>query len=447
MIERRAFMLGVAGSLAGCSKKSVALGGAVSIEAFGADLHSPVADHTKAFLAAIASKKRVFVPALPNRAYLISEPLIDTGGAQIIGAPGARLNVGDINSYVQINGSGSFWSGLQFEPNQLNRAYGIVIKAGAENNSLKMLKFISGESGIRIEGRSNTIEDIDFAEMLGTSIRLQGAGATENLVQRIRIRNGALAGILHDGGAHHNTVRSAKKWVDRARYTSRIKDERGAANGFLGGDICAYAQSSHHNRAFDIECHNARDGCYTSSGDFNTLDGAIFKNGMASAVAISGSHNAISNVQATGCKTGFRIIPQAGGLAKDNTLSRCTSEMAVEYGFRQDGNAYRPWESEVVKRPPTHFCTNGLAVYRCARATTEFGNRAPTHRSGTASDGVNEWTFVAADPLTLDADRTRVTECVSRGSGEADWLARGSGSLYRERCPGVPDGNVLFTRR
>ncbi len=444
MIERRAFMLGIAGSLASARSAIGATGGVgvLSIEDFGADLHSPGADHTKAFLAAIASKKRVLVPALPGRAYKITEPLIDMGGANIVGAPGARLNVGDINGYLQIGGSGSSWTGLQFEPRQVNRAYGIILNADASHNRLSKLSIINGESGIRIEGSANLLEDISFSEMLGTSIRLQGEGSSKNIIQRVRIRNGALAGILHDGGAHHNVVRSAKKWVDGPRFTALIQGERGTEDGFLGGDICAYAQSSHHNAAFDLECANARDGCYTSSGDFNTLDGAVFTNGMASAVAISGSNNAISNVRAIGCKTGFRIIPQAGGLAKDNTFTNCLSDRAKEFGFRQDGNAYRPWQAGVTKRPPTHFCSNGLAIYRCAHATTEFGTRAPTHTEGTQSDGLNQWTFVAKDPSTLDADRNRAVRCQSRNSGTADWASRGEGSFYREGCPGFPDGRV-----
>ena len=389
-------------------------------------------DISDALAKGIQSGQDVLIVERPSgEPYFLRDMIVDRGGSQVIGIGKPRIIVPHGKTFLKIEGAGSLWSNLIFEPQQMNTTYSIILNKQARGCRLESITIENGNSGIRIEGNHNFLNQIELREMRGTGIRIDGPGAHENTLSKIYIRNTALAGILHVNGAHHNIVRDAHKWVDRSRLTPFLLAQRGMDQGCLGGDICAYTVDCHHNSAFNISCHNPRDGCLTFSGDDNILVGGYFRGGIASGCAISGSRNRVENVTVTECKTGFWVFPQAGGLGKDNVLIDCHAVDCKTFGFRQESMPYRVWSRGAVQKPRTHFCAYELRVYRCSPATEAFGTIPPTHTHGVQSDGLVNWTFIASDPKTLDASGTELIDCTSTRSGVSDWCLEGSGTMIR----------------
>ncbi|MES3151796.1 hypothetical protein [Sphingomonas faeni] len=405
---------------------------------------SGTTDDTDAFLAAIASGRPIMVPA-KDGPYRVNGAMIDPGGVDMLGIGKPRVICTKSTAYLTFTGERSKWSGFQFEPVQASTQFQIIMTTTAQYNELDDIEIVLGNSGIRIEGQYNRLNNIRMREMRGTCMRLQGPQAYRNILRNIDMRNGALAGILADDGAAYNTIDGAYKYVLPQYFNAFLLAQREAVNGKLGGDVFASTIECHHNTIRNVRCDNARDGCFTFSGDDNVLDGALFNDGFASGLNVSGSRNKISNVQSIRCKTGFWIFPQAGGLGKDNTYVNCFAQDCTQYGFRHENRPYRVWSANLSQVPATHFCCFGSNVYQCSPAAADFGDQPPVHTSGTVSDGLVDWKWVAGTLDNLDADRTTAVACTSRGSAIADWYAEGTGKLTRIGCPGFAAISVVPT--
>lgn len=400
-------------------------------------------DCTAAFTRAMRSGKTVWVPDDMGPYLIAGEIVADVASSRLYGDGNPQIIVPHGNPYLTLSATGIHIRRMTFLPAQVNTNYQLRVSPGADRAQIRDVAIHTGNSGIVVEARNAHLQRIWMTEMRGTAIRLNGARSC--VIENVVLRNVCLAGIIAEGASWHNTIRTVISKTEPEHWNAWIQSEvdRLVAQGVgtpttLGGDVFACNSTCQFNRVYDVYREGPRDGCITFSGPNNSIDGGTFVGGHGSGVAVAGDNCTVSNCTAIACKTGFYVVPNFGGTGKRTRFIGCRAYNCAEYGFRAQDNNYREWVAGQTYSSDARFCYYGLNVYQCTSAF-QWGTIPPTHTSGTVSDGINDLTWLASHPETLDSDYTEALGCLSVGSGIANWALWGRGRFDLIGCAGTPE--------
>lgn len=398
-----------------------------SIAEFGA-VPGGQRDCTRAFTDAAHSGEIVNVPEAAG-GYLIEGQITDDGACAMLGLGRPLLLAPARGLHLKLTGKKSVWSGFRIRTSPVNNAYQIELSSDASENTISDIIFEDANSGIRCRGARNRFEALHWVNANGQCMRFE-ENASANTGSNLSVCNGNQGLILCERGSKENKFKELKKYIDPERMSALSK--RNVRNNKLGADAFACVTTSYGNTVTHIYCADMKEGGITATGDRNSFSGGTILRSGASGINLGGSENTADGFAISGCKTGISFTAQAGGLGRDNRVSHCTVTDSLEVGFRAGRWAYRLWEpGPQDETAPTAYCYFGQNLYRTRRRATMFGTTAPTHESGTVSDGLVEWTFLkrfSGRPLPTG---NLARNCSVARSGKVDWLIEHPGTLER----------------
>lgn len=284
--------------------------------------------------------------------------------------------------------------GLQINGNKATTPAGEVIyMAGATECVLSGLELYDCPSGngavtLRDGATKNKVIDCSFSSGDGNCIGLLTADVIGNIISKNVIYNNTGFGI----------------YLSRAS-NNQIEGNYTVKNGI---ELIGLAVGSNHNRIIGNHAQGCGDNGISVTGDHNLVSGNVCKYNKLSGIFLYGSFNTASanicvgNNQAiltNSASTGAGIAIQAvfGGAGQynsvfANTLDDDQTTMTQTQGLRVMSMAYTAWTSgETVAINAYRY--NGLNIYRSTTAGI-CGATAPTHTTGTVSDGVVSWIYL-----------------------------------------------------
>lgn len=198
------------------------------------------------------------------------------------------------------------------------------------------------------------------------------------------------------------------------------------------------------------------------SGNDNVCIGGEVSSNQKAGVWCWGSNNRVvgtkavnNNLENAGNNwAGFGASANFGGCGQNNQFIACfaddTQAIPTQWnGVRFAGLAYSQWTTATSYTASTSYVYNGLNVYQ-ATTTGTSGATAPTHTSGTVSDGGVSWryinTFVGVVGSTGNLAQVRTVRAASLLYFDADSLLRNRNIL--EEAPRVIEslaGQVALT--
>ena len=105
----------------------------------------------------------------------------------------------------------------------------------------------------------------------------------------------------------------------------------------------------------------------------------------------------------------------------------------AERGVKISGNSHLVWAAGKLFTPGNAYCYFGNNVYKSTfSVNTNAGNTAPTHTSGTVSDGVIDWTYLFSGEPDLNPRLCSVNGNPSYGHRVSDLISDLSGNQENE---------------
>lgn len=291
---------------------------------------------------------------------------------------------------------------------------------GAVNCELRSIRFYNATNGfayLRNGAELNTIADCHITDIGSTAISIDGTATRRNNILNNYIE-ATFFGV----------------WITYGSYENLVQGNRTHSNGL---ELVGVTYNSHHNRIIGNHAEGTGDNGISVTGYGNTVVGNIAKFNAFNGIHIYGHLNTVSgntcdgNAQSTNgvAYAGIAIQPAWGGQGVHNTVSgnTCTDTQATptqDYGIRIRVHTYSQWVTgETTASMGSNLYRQHLnKVYR-AQSVGTCGATAPTHTTGTASDGGVDWLFVYQAPTVvgdLDAWDNTVVGNLAYGNITAD---------------------------
>lgn len=332
------------------------------------------------------------------------------GGGTIRLKPGATLYIGasriDMASNVFVVGDGSTIKGTSqfFRANAITGGgfKGITFLGVAASGTplvQNCSQFVIDECVfdglgfyVSLTGTSNKCRISNSIFRNGFGIQLSGASVTDNIVSGNRLTTTAGFGILLTGGANGNLV----------------EGNRGINTSI---ELVGVTYQCYNNRIIGNQVEGTGDNGISITGYNNTVVGNVAKGNAFHGICIYGKYNTVTgniclnNGQAGANYGGITLAGASGGIASLNSVSGnfCDDDQAVptqSYGVKVNASTYTAWGSGQSITTGT-YRQNAGKVYISASAGTT-GVTAPTHTTGTVSDGGVSWTYIDSYPNLLN---------------------------------------------
>jgi parallel beta-helix repeat protein len=362
----------------------------VSNYRIGADV-----DDTNSFNRALATGKPVVVPyrATP---YLISTWINLPNGASLRGKGTGNgrptIKATTIARVLRVD-SISNWSvsDIIFDGNKGNVSGGNVATI---NNSvsgrLERCDFINASASVAITGTSsgNALERLYFQNCGSTQIELGGASVQGNEIIRCRFTGGVGFGVWLRDGSNRNLITSCytqDNGLELVGITYDCWGNRILSNHAEGCGDNGISVSGYNNSVVGNICRrNAYAGIYLY-GKFNTVTGnECVSNGQAfTTTALQYAGIAIG---------GFWGGTAQGNSVVGNFVDDDQATITQYYGIRLYAASYTIWATGQTIAVGD-YRTSGVLLYKATTAGTT-GATAPTHTSGTVSDGAVSWAYI-----------------------------------------------------
>lgn len=386
--EAQTFMAAGAGAVARTVQAK--LKDAVSVLDFGAKGDGATDDHA-AFTAALATGKPIIVPA-SAQPYLLSNYLDFASGAVLIGEGRPTLKATVTGRLLRFNAlSNALVQGVVLNGNKAG-----VVAAGPfliQNSSRVVLRDIdvndaSGNSSITGTSVLNRIEHCSFSNSAGTAISLSGAAVSRNIVAYSEFHDNAGFAVQIAAGSSSNLVTGC----------------RTISNGI---ELVGITRDSHGNRIIGNHAELCGDNGISVTGYENTIVGNVCKYNRGAGVYVYGRVNTVvgnvcigngSNYATDGLQWGGIVIGGFwGGTAQrnivvGNVIDDDQATPTQYFGIKISSVGYTAWSAGLVVTSG-QYVTNALKLYQSTGAGTT-GATAPTHTTGTVSDGTVSWTYV-----------------------------------------------------
>lgn len=256
----------------------------------------------------------------------------------------------------------------------------------------------NGAIYLDVGARGNVLERLTSVDCGNTFIGLIGSGVNGNFVRHVEVTDCLGFGVFVAGGAYGNEIAFC-------RTTSNDLELVG---------ITALCEK---NRIIGNHAEGCGDNGISVTGRRNTVVGNTCVYNWLSGIFLYGSYNTctgnicVGNNQSGGTSAGITIQAVFGGTGQYNTVvgNTCDDDQAVltqNNSIRVISKSYSNWAAGVVTTVGTYI-VNGLNIYRAATAGTT-GATAPTHTSGTVSDGAVDWTYFDSFISVAETDNNTV---------------------------------------
>lgn len=373
---------------------------AISVRDYGAT-GDGTTDDSSAFQAAInaaaTKKQRVVVPSSANP-YILNSSLTMATGVRLHGEGDSRPILKTTNTssalifdFSSVNNSGLI--GLEIDGNNAVTPAGYnVLLSNAVGNVIENCSFTNlGDNingGIILSGTSyhNKITGNTCTDAAGSFVGLTGSTVHDNDISGNNVTDSVGFGIFLGGGAYNNL----------------ISGNRTISNGI---ELIGLTRGCFRNRIIGNHAEGCGDNGISVSGDHNVVSGNTCVGNDLAGIWSWGSYNSITgnlclnNNQSASTWGGIGVSADFGGAGQHNVISGnvCDDNQAVatqHNGIRLINNAYDEWTTTTVVAAAS-YAYYGLNIYYTTAGGTT-GGTAPTHTSGSVSDGGVTWTYIAS---------------------------------------------------
>lgn len=355
-------------------------------------------DDTAAFRLAAAEGRPVLVPYTAE-GYVLSGTVNLVDGSVFYGEPGARALIRWVSASQSriFDAQGREGCGLEsltIDGNKELAPVGTAIRfRDCEAAFIRRCVLIdlpgTSTGAVVLSGNSwlCVIEGNRFITPGGTGLGLSGAGVTLNNVLHNHFEDTGNFGVRQGEGATQNLI---------------------AFNTGLGTglEVIALATGAARSRIIGNHAENSGDNGISVSADHNAVVGNVTFENAKAGIGVWGSFNAVgdnvtvANEQGqAGYWGGIWIANGYGCTGQHNAITGNVADdpQAVKtqsYGIRISGDAYPDWQAAKAY-PAGAYVSAGPHVYKAAVGGTS-GSVAPSHVSGTATDGTVQWSYVAS---------------------------------------------------
>ncbi|MBS7697861.1 MULTISPECIES: right-handed parallel beta-helix repeat-containing protein [unclassified Chelatococcus] len=318
----------------------------------------------------------------------------------------------------------------------VDNAIGWNIRRVIGRNTTQCFQISGGSTHCRFEDCASI--DVDMHGVV-----ISGASTRHNIVTKHLVED-CLFGILLTNGANRNEV-------------SFCRTER---NGI---ELVGITFLCHLNRIIGNHAEGCGDNGISVTGYENVIQGNVCIANAHSGIAIYGRMNSVTgNVCMNNAQRfledgvwagdGITIHYGWGGLAYGNTVTGniCGDDQPVKSqrsGVNLSSNGYLQWSSgtSVSLNDNSKYRFNGDHVYY-AEAGGTTGATAPTHTSGSMSDGGVTWTYFGSCEPGHGASRNIVTGNVLYEAAGSPFANRVSALLIQTTNPNSVEGEGFVSR-
>lgn len=352
-----------------------------------------------ALAAAVAAGVKTLVFDEGSSFYKLTSAFTMPSGFQIVAGRGRPtiqwVNVAASRMFLFSNSVGSRIKGITINGNKANTVADacIVFSGTTTQCSLEDVNFVncpSATSGsIVLSGSGVTrsgVLNCQFDGCSGTTLALNGCVNCTAFGNEIRASGGF--GISLTGAVSCDVMK----------------------NRCLGSQVEPIGMNriSNYNRILGNHCEGSvLDNGISVSGAWNTVVGNLCLGNAKAGIGIWGSNNTVTgntlinnNFGNTAAFwAGIWVQSGFGGTGQWNTIVGNTFDdnqvaPTQNYGVRLHGSGYLQWaSSQAGIVSGINYIFNGLNIYIASSSGTT-GSTAPTHTSGTVSDGGVSWTYV-----------------------------------------------------
>lgn len=346
------------------------------------------ADATAALEAAAASGETVIIPNL-GFDYEISTYLDFASGTRFLGMGRPTIKAASIARIIRCSGVTDVdIEDIVFDGNGGAVPAGNVgtIQSACVRVNFRRCRFLAPRGSLAFTGATDCeVDDCDFDDGLSTALELNGPNVYGNKIRGNRAKDNVGFGIWLTAGANRN----------------EITGNRTFSNGLEGIGITFDCWG---NRVIDNHADGCGDNGISVTGFSNVVVGNQANNNDFHGICVYGKLNTVvgnsckNNGQAAaGTYGGIALVGESGGIAQynvivGNILDDDQAAPTQAYGVKINAAAYTAWVTATAYTVG-QYRTNDGKLYRCTIAGTS-GGTAPTHTSGTASDGGATWLYI-----------------------------------------------------
>lgn len=258
--------------------------------------------------------------------------------------------------------------------------------------------------------------ELEEVELIGASGAISLTSCSDGMVDQPRVSNGRTHGVymngcsdctVKDGVFQNNTFFGVI--LTNGCFRNLIEGNKTTANGI---ELVGVTQDSFENRIINNHAEGTGDNGISITGFKNVVMGNICKGCQGNGITLYGERNLVvgntcqnnakGNAGNSGWRAGIALQGGFGGVAQYNTvvgniLDDSQAAPTQTYGIWIGATtAYTAWASGqsiagTANSPVYRY--NGAVLYK-ASASGTTGATAPTHTTGSVSDGGVTWTFV-----------------------------------------------------